>query len=78
MVWVYWTYAPIVLAQEEEGEEEQGAKITFFEDRTSLLFRIIQSEFKATTISLLTQALKNFGYTQEGLKFKNNGTVIMR
>jgi hypothetical protein len=49
-----------VLAQEEGGEEEQGAKITFFEDRTSLLFRIIQSEFKATTISLLTQALKKF------------------
>jgi hypothetical protein len=71
LVWVYWTYAPIVLA-----EEEEGAKITFFEDRTFTIQKNmirIQGDYIFTNLSF-----KEIEYTQEGLKFKNNGMVIMR
>lgn len=37
LAYLYWTYAPIVLAQEQEQEQGEGATVTFVEDNTGVI-----------------------------------------
>jgi hypothetical protein len=73
IVYLYWTYAPVVLAQEQQQKE---AKVTFFEDFTG---RIENGTMVLHFNHSWTHAQKNdIDYISEGLKFKNNGTVILK
>jgi hypothetical protein len=70
LIWIYWTYAPVVLAQEEEEP-----KVTFFEDNTGTITNgTIWIKFNYTFTEPDPAEIE---YTTEGLKFKNNGTVIL-
>ena len=69
---MYWTYAPVVFAY----DDDDTAKVTFFEDMTGTITNgTIWIKFNYTFTEPPNEEIE---YTQEGLKFKNNRTVILR
>jgi hypothetical protein len=56
--------------------QEQEAEVTFFEDMTGTIRNgTIWIKFNYT---FTEPPQEEIDYTQEGIKFKNNGTVILR
>jgi hypothetical protein len=67
------TSAPITFAYDNYNNT---AKVRFFEDMTGTITnRTIWIKFNYTFTEPLNEEID---YTQEGLKFKSNGTVILR
>ena len=72
LMYLYWAYAPVVFAYDNNNNT---AKVTFFEDMIGTITNgTIWIKFNYT---FTEPPPEEIDYTQKGLKFKNNGTVIL-
>ena len=72
LLYLYWTYAPVVFV---DNNNNNTAKGTFLEDGTGTITnRTIWIKFNYT---FTEPSPEEIDYTTEGLKFKNNGIVIL-
>ncbi|MDQ3968193.1 MAG: hypothetical protein M3275_07340 [Thermoproteota archaeon] len=66
----------MVFADNDNNNNNTTAKVTFFEDNTGTITNgTIWIKFNYTCTEPPNEEID---YTQEGLKFKRNGTVILR